>query len=364
MAIYYPKIIFRLLALLTILGLGSCQEIYEPELHVDKNHLVVEGLITDQPGPHTIYLGYTGIYGEARHRRPASGATVSITNSGGEQTMLTEYWGGGYFTPVGFRAEIGESYVLHINLPNGEEYRSTPQEVMPHVRLNNIEARKGSDFQYFESGVSDRLYQREFTGKHVFVETEQQKNTPPLFRFNTRLLIQYAFSSNGGQEPPPMNYCWEYRDITNLIRRDVSRPESNRILTAFLPRSPDHMQFYNFPPRSYMSPRVIIMDLYALNRESHQYYLNKYNQLSDEGHIFDPIAAQLPSNIECISNPEIQAFGLFEASSVIRRGFRIIMNYRENDADIYPWTYTDHIPTNGCLVEERPPFWITMPGMP
>ena len=359
------KQLLRLAALVIILGLAGCQDVYIPELNVENNHLVVDGLITDQPGPHVVNLGYTGIYGELRHRRAATGATVFISDSGGREIQLQEFYAGQYMTPVGFSAEVGESYVLHIRLPDGEEYRSSPQEVRPPVKLENIEARVGSDFQYFDSNISDRLYQREFIGKHVYIETTPQKEAPPLFRFNTRLLLQYAFSGNGGgQGPPPMNYCWEYRDITKVVRREVSRPESNRIRTAFIPRSPEEMRHYNFPPRTYMSPKVIMMELYALNKESHNYYLNKYNQLSDEGHIFDPIAAQLPSNIECVGDPDNQAFGLFEASAVSKRGFRIIMNYRENTAAIYPWSTTAHISTSGCLVEERPPFWISLPGMP
>lgn len=178
------------------------------------------------------------------------------------------------------------------------------------------------------------------------------------FRFRTNLLLQYTSSVDLGSAPPLIEYCWQYREITNLVRRDVSRPESNRIQTAFIPRHAEYMQFYNFPVRQYASPRVVIMDVYSLNEESHHFYQKKYEQLSNEGHIFDPIAAQLPSNIECISNPELQAIGLFEASFLTRLGFRIIMNYGENVAEIITWEELEDIPRQGCLQEEKPPFWI------
>ncbi len=359
MRMHYHIQPFRFAVLLILSGLAGCQEIYEPELEVTREHLVVEGVITDQSGPHAVYLSYTGKYGEARHRRPANRATVVISDSDGRETPLHEHWNGQYLTPQGFSAEVGKSYTLHIMLSNGEEYRSSPQKVKPPVRLSNVEAEVGSDFQYFESGVSDRLYQREFIGKHVYVETETEKGKPSLFRFNTRLLLQYTASVDLGPiNPPAIEYCWEYRDVTNLVGRDISRPESNRIRTAFIPRQPEYMQYYNFPSRRYATPRVVVMELFALNPESHLFYREKYNQLSDEGHIFDPIAAQLPSNIECVSDPDNQAFGLFEASSVSKRGFRVIMNYREGSADILPWMEVENISDQGCLLEEKPPFWI------
>jgi len=355
----FPNIRYLIPVFLLTLIMGSgCQDIYEPDLRVDQEHLVVEGLITNGSGPHTIRLSYTGVYGEGRHRRPARNATVTITDSEGTETELRDIGTGEYLTPGSFSARVGESYVLHIVTADGEEFRSSPQKVPPPVRLSNVEAVTGSDFQYFGSGVSDRLYQREFAGKHLYIETGSQEKEPARFRFRTNLLLQYTLSIDMGSAPPLTEYCWQYREITNLVRRDVSRPESNRIRTAFIPRTSEYMQFYNFPSRRYESPRVVIMDLYSLNEDSHYFYQKKHEQLSDEGHIFDPIAAQLPGNIECISNPEIQAIGLFEASSVSRHGFRIIMNYSEDSAEITTWEETEDIPMQGCLEEERPPFWI------
>lgn len=355
----YPNIRYLIPVLLLTLTLGpGCQDIYEPDLRVEQRHLVVEGLITNNTGPHTIRLSYTGVFGEGRHRRPARNASVTITDSEGTVTELWDIGTGEYHTPVSFSARVAESYVLHIVTSEGEEFRSSPQEVPPPVGLSKVEAVTGSDFQYFESGVSGRLYQREFAGKHLYIETGNQENDPARFRFRTNLLLQYTSSVDLGSAPPLLEYCWQYREITNLVRRDVSSPESNRIQAAFIPRHAEYMQFYNFPVRQYASPRVVIMDIYSLNEESHHFYEKKHEQLSNEGHIFDPITAQLPSNIECISNPELQAIGLFEASSITRQGFRVIMNYGENHAEITTWEELEDIPRHGCLQEVKPPFWI------
>jgi len=353
----------RLLTFFTLImavsWLWSCQELYHPELEADRQYLVVEGAITTDPGPHVIKLGYASIYGGPRHRRPVKEASLYLTNSQGESFHLRgpELHGqyGNYLTPYGFRGEVGETYVLHIETTDGTKYESDPQTIRDFVKPVQLEAVIGRDIQYFLSQVSDRVFQREIDGTHFYIETGTGNPDQTKFRFNTRLYLQYTYSE--GIAFPVMYYCWENREITNMLKREVSHPETIRLRTAFIPRYGHQMHHFNFPKREYDSNRVITLEVFALNDEAYEFYLEKHNQLHDTGKIFDPIAAQIPGNIRAVNREGEQVFGFFEASSVHTEAYRVIINFVEGTVKMLPQDAGTDIPVSGCYREEHPPFW-------
>jgi hypothetical protein len=78
---YLPIKLLRLALFFTlVLLINSCIEQFIPETTVNQNLLVVEGLITDQPGQNTIKVSTSMPLGVQSSPQPLTGCTVSISD--------------------------------------------------------------------------------------------------------------------------------------------------------------------------------------------------------------------------------------------------------------------------------------------
>ncbi len=99
-----------------ILGLvSSCISPYQPDTQSIGRALVVEGLITDQPGPYAVNLTQTADYTYSGLNLLVSGATVTLSDNAGNREVLREVSAGYYQTAAtGIRGTAGRSYKIAI----------------------------------------------------------------------------------------------------------------------------------------------------------------------------------------------------------------------------------------------------------
>ncbi len=338
---------------------SSCQEIYEPRILAEAEVLVVEGTITTDSGPHIVMLSMASRFDGHRHRRPVYEARIWIEDCHHQTTPLEHFERGSYLTPPGFKGEEGRTYTLHIETSDGQRYVSRQQEILPAIDNPDFSGSFGTDYRYEESGVSGRIIQREYEGGFVFIDAGGGTPETPPFRFTSTLYLQYSEMIGGGSFPGTFNFCWITRDITHLADRNVSSQTGVSMPSAFVPWENHVLHHYEFPQLVYNSPRIVIQRVYTLNRDSYAFHAAKNDQLGDEGRIFDPVAAQLPGNIECITDPGRPVFGHFEASSLKTFSHRVFINRGERSIEVTPTAANmDTIPPSGCLHEAYPPFWV------
>src|SRR5664279_1459377 len=103
----------KLISLLLLLN--SCVTQFIPKVNEDKELLVVEGLITDQPDTNTIKLSKSLPLGKRSVANPVQGCNVTISDDLGNIFSLSEVAPGKYVTdPANFQGVIGRFYTLHI----------------------------------------------------------------------------------------------------------------------------------------------------------------------------------------------------------------------------------------------------------
>ncbi|SHK37996.1 protein of unknown function [Reichenbachiella agariperforans] len=100
--------------------------------------LVVSGNINNQPGPYTVNLSPTKVFGEGFNYQLVEGAIVRILSDDGEEISLTDRYRGKYTTPEDFVGEVGKSYQLMITLRSGESYESDWTEMKPAIPINTV----------------------------------------------------------------------------------------------------------------------------------------------------------------------------------------------------------------------------------
>lgn len=351
------KIALTIFALL-FLGLPGCQDEYFPKLDQVEPLLVVKGFITNGEGPFLIRLGLSVRFQDPQVFNGVSGAEVSIHADDGSQVSLNEISPGYYQTPEGFSGEVGKAYTLHINTPDGHQYVSLPQEILPPMTVDSIYGTRGDKVHYKTSSVSSTLYQTLITGTYAFIKTSGPGEQQTWFRYTADLYVQHGFAVSDYE----FWSCWIKRPITEYQTTDLgffSDIDGTSQEVAFVPLLANGLPWVGFiDGLLYGQVRVVTNKLYTLNAEAYQFHKAKNEQLSAEGRIFDPISVQIPGNILCITDPAISALGFFEASSEITFSYRVVASLSQPNVTIIPAPAIDTIPDEGCVMNSYPPFWI------
>jgi hypothetical protein len=112
----------------------SCSKIFEPKTDAGQNAIVVEGLISNLPGPYTVRLSIALPYSVNNGKYPPiSGAKVIISDDSGNTFNLPESLTtpGAYVSDsTVFTGQTGISYTLHIETTEGDIFESSPQQIL------------------------------------------------------------------------------------------------------------------------------------------------------------------------------------------------------------------------------------------
>lgn len=303
--------------------IGSCVDPFNIPKITSTPQLVVDATITDEPGPHTVTLTYTStLSNDYSNRIFINGATVSITDETTNVTIvLAGTVPGRYETPSNWSVVVGREYSLHIQLPDGREFRSDTQKVFPAGEIdslalvflpNSINQRDPSLPQhsygiYIDSkGVAGEpnLFRWRWTGTYQ-VETDPASKT----RFDSGCLCEVP-------DPPLCSigtctccFCW-VNDFSSQ-----AMVSNNQFITDSL--------FYNvflgkIPFESFRFYGKYHIEVEQLNLSESSYQFWKLVQAQQQGatDIFQPNAIQIRGNIEAVTNPGERVFGVVSFASV------------------------------------------------
>ncbi|MES2731280.1 MAG: DUF4249 domain-containing protein [Bacteroidota bacterium] len=147
----------RHLSMLLLCLVVGCQKVIDLDLRRVQKRLVVNGTITDSPGPYTISLSHTTTYSfkdSSDFISGVTGAKVWMEDNLGNTENLPEWQPGLYRTDSTghFQGVAGRSYALHIITPEGKHYASLPELLQPVATIDSIyykyNATEGAKGQY------------------------------------------------------------------------------------------------------------------------------------------------------------------------------------------------------------------------
>jgi hypothetical protein len=117
--------------------LFSCTKVINVNLNNANPNIVIEGIVSDAPGPYDVKLTQTVHFSDPNSFPPVTGATVKITDSVlGITDVLKEVVPGTYVTQKLLQGLIGHTYQLYV-LSNGQEY--TASSTLPEkVSLDSV----------------------------------------------------------------------------------------------------------------------------------------------------------------------------------------------------------------------------------
>ncbi|MCC6411860.1 MAG: DUF4249 domain-containing protein [Saprospiraceae bacterium] len=300
-----PTLYMLVLSLL----LANCIKEIDYQTDIVSDELVVSGFLSDQPGYHKVVLTRPGNYNR-RVFYAVDGASVRVRDDLGQifpyVQNLFPFDTGVYYCNL-VQPEIGRTYTLEINLPNGEQYVSSPQTMLSPIQIDSVTAKGG--YQEFVTAAQVVVDER---GCEVYAHTTAPANSSDRFLrwesesvhiFDELPKIYYPI-------PPPQKQCF----ITSTVSSQLvaiadpslyapgasiqSQAGWRRIDNAF-----EHRICFTVYQRT-------------INKEAYDYWYKIRQLLAINGTIFDAPPGVVKGNIRNINNPDKPARGFFEVASV------------------------------------------------
>ncbi|SDL35453.1 protein of unknown function [Catalinimonas alkaloidigena] len=284
--------------------LGGCIERINPELPKSEPYLVVDGTITDQPGPYQITLresvGFKQEDG-SWSLPPVVGAQLSITDGGGTVTTLYEVEDGVFQTPDRFRGEVGQTYTLHITLENGRQYRSSSEQLWA----------AGADTLYAAYLTSDDPEER---AHQLIAEVDVREGEAQFYRWT----FDYYYQVNTEiQYPACCPTCYISKNSLNSIVIDKS--QGGQQLRTVLVKVPYKARY----------KIMYWVEQYTLTEQAYNYWRLIDEQQNAVGGLFDPPPALIRGNLTSETDPDEVVLGYFQVAAYQRK--KVFMYRDEND---------------------------------
>ena len=335
--------------------LGSCEEIYNPEIEKVENVIVADARLIAGSYNNEIILYKSLGYNEKEKTYPEiSGATVSITDSEGNEFNLFESTSGHY--PVQFWLNPRLNYKLKIE-HGGNIYESSFEPVPSPPSIDTIFGVKEKKV-IAADGENNIDNFKEVEGLQLYCNILNGKELP-YYRFSANRVMQYTYLVEvpffGGVLQRVM-YGWNTREISGSFNVAAPNDYGNSSIIIkhplfFMPKSPDLNTGYSF------NGWILIMRQYRISQSEYAYYSDLNKQLEANGNLFDPMYVQARNNLKCINNPEQIILGNFEIASA--NEYRYFVHYLSDEKGYMikpiPWFY--EIPPDGEILEYQPEFW-------
>jgi hypothetical protein len=332
---YFKNICLFALLILTFI---QCTEIYNPDITSSTEALVVEGLITNDSGPYTVKLSIAKVLNfdsVDATTYTEKGATVTITDNQNRTYKLTESTAGTYVTSKTFKAEIGNTYKLHIKTKKGNTFESNSEKLLPPQTYDSIRG-----LSTYEDYVNSDNTVESIAGADIrmdFFNSYSSSDSVPACRFYPFIALQYRYSSWDKNELTDevigyyhwVNFGWatyKLNSIENITSEKIpsSSPTIKNHSICFVPFFAYNYALY-LGTSSVSYVYYLKVHQYTMNHDSYLFYSSAINQLSASGKIFDPINSQLYTNMKCTNNSSKIVVGLFEVSSVKKHAFVITL---------------------------------------
>ncbi len=336
------KTIQQIILFSFLLLLNSCIVQFIPETDEDKELLVVEGLITDQPGASTVKLSKSLPLGRKNVAKPLKGCIVKISDDMGNTYSLKETVAGTYVTdPAKFQGTIGRWYTLHINTNtsyNNLNYESFPMELRPVPPI---------DSRYYEKKIIKEKDEdsQAVEGCQIYLNTYDPENNCSFYRW------EYSET-------------WEFRlpyDVTNRVCWLSNNSDRINVKNTSVFEE-DRINRYPLNFISNMTDRLrvkysMLVNQYSLNEDEYLYWEKLQNISEQVGGLYDITPAAIPSNVWCLEDPNEKVLGYFSVSA--RSSKRIfIKDYFQGIINLYNDCVSDTITGAGPIPNLGISVWV------
>jgi hypothetical protein len=319
-----------------LLFLGGCVDPL-PVVNVSSEPaLVVDGMITDQPGPYTVRLFMSsGPSADVGHPEMVRAASVWILDENERAYKMTETAPGVYASdPSELLGQTGGTYSLRFVLEDGSEYLSDKETLLPAGVIDSVYA------VYSENAINqtDRALPQDAIS--FFVDgSSDAANTQGLQRWRSTAIYEiltfpesrvriidgqtipdpvpcsgYVYSQGQLQSVDTCSCCncWVYDYPRNVVVSPAKVVARNHYKSVNVAQAPvDRWRFF----RKY----YLEVEQLSVSEKVYEFWKRVQAQQQGAKNLFQPNAVKVQGNIRCVNEPRKEVFGIFSASAITRK---------------------------------------------
>ena len=308
---------FTLFLLLSLTLLcWQCVTPYYPDVRTLQPGIIIDGLVTDQPGRNRVVLTFTAEYTQYSLNLLVRNAAVSVTDNAGTRVTFREK-SPGYYEPqdTTWHGDMGKKYTLNIALSDGRRFQSTAETLLPTAPIDTV---------YTE--YTEKLKPRTLAydkGFDVYLDVKDPAATKDYYRWTWVHYEPIRYCEVVTLPIPPCCentqefsrnccelYCWDIvRYFAPINIASDQAVNGNRISRQPILRA----------PHASTTIYYVEIEQFSLTEQAFQ-YLNTLNDLiKNTGGLFDAAPSTIKGNITAVDETNELVFGLFTASSIIVR---------------------------------------------
>lgn len=294
----------------------SCISEFDPKVENETPKLTVDGLITDQPGPHKVTLRYSTPYvnDETVFFRFEDGADVTILDELGNEVNLVYTKAGEYLTDPNFVGKVGSSYTLKIELPDGRLYQSFPEELRSVPPIDTV-------YTSYEE-FSGSFLRGEFS---VFMNFVDPASTKDFYQwnwthYNSEKYCRIFTSQEYGVYIATQccDSCWSIVECNSCINLLSDNFYNGSKVTG--------VPILKVPYDS-KEPYFVQIRLKSITESAYNFWKSVSEQIGNSGGIFDKPPLTIKGNIFNAVNPDEQILGYFGASAISEKPIYIARDH-------------------------------------
>jgi len=317
---------------LLLLSCGSCIEPFEPVIKETQEVLVINGMITDQPGMHYVEISRPSPYNKPSYK-PVRGCVVTVTDENGDMIQFMEGGGGGsrYCADIpGSFLAVGKAYSLQVITPNQREYCSEYDTLLACPPIDSIyyevETRETPDPDIKLAGIQ---FYVDMTGaasdsRNFMWQLEET------WEYRAALFSQYIWRA---REDLVVKYrsdelykCWTTLPVMEVYTRTTRNLSVNALKRNTL----------NFVSNETDRLKVIyslLVKQQSLTRRSYIYWEKMKAQSMETGGLYETQPYSVIGNIYNTSDPDEVVLGIFYATQ--QKSKRIMVNNVGSEDDLF-----------------------------
>jgi len=295
--------------ILVLVACASCITPFEPEIQESEEVIVINGMITDEPGLHNVEISRSAPYGDPSFT-PMNGCVVTVTDETGDLVQYDQSGPGKYSAviPASFLG-VGKAYSLQVNTPEGEEYRSDYDTLLACPPIDSL---------YYEietKGTSNP--EISYEGIQFYSDMTGTASTAKNFRWLLEETWEYRVPNIGeyvfdGQEL--RNHLTDYMSIcykSDTIQEVYTA--TNRLLSVNVRRRTPLNFISSESPRLKIKYSLLVSQQ-SLTKQEYIYWSNLGSQANEVGGLYQTQPHSAIGNIYNTQSPEAKVLGCFYAS--------------------------------------------------
>ena len=280
--------------------------------------LIVDGKITNEPGPYTIKLTLSRPveeYGEIPYQK----CIVTIYENSGKSEELEEIEPGIYSTMEdGIQSKIGNKYSISIISPEGKEYISDSQELLEPIEIQSFysELIFLENLNFIPNGLP---------GHQFYVDTKEVSNTDNYFLWQMIESYQYiadfelysifdgfvTLYANLNELPQYDNLyrCWKTQNVHYIYTGETNTLNTNKITKKSL-------HFVGTNTRRLMERYSVLLNQYTIEEDAYFYWRDIEKQISEKNILAATQPYNISGNVINVNDPDETVYGFFTVASI------------------------------------------------